>query len=315
MPKTGDYDDNIVASVTAGQFCARLDLELLAGKDEQNLTFSTVNVNRPGLQLAGFYGHFVAKRAQVIGEMEMEYLRRLTSAERKKTVDSLLRRDIPCLIISTSIEPCSEILDSAKKHNRIVFRSKFNTTHLINKLVIYLNELLAPHMTIHGVLVDIYGVGVLLIGRSSIGKSETALELVQRDHRLVADDAVNIKRINDRLVGSAPAIIRNFMEVRGIGIIDISSMYGAGAVKLTKMVDLVVELETWEDGKVYDRLGEEGKSHTILDIDLPKLVIPVKPGRNLASILEVAARNYRLKSMGYDTLKELNNRVMGVNQE
>ena len=305
-----DSNNDMIVGVKVEEFCKRLELETLVGKPQDTLTFSTVNVNRPGLQLAGFYGHFVPKRAQVIGEMEMEYLRALTSNKRKKVLDELFCRDIPCLIISTSIEPCPEILESAKNHSRIVLRSKSSTTQLINMLVIYLNDLLAPNLTIHGVLVDIFGVGVLLIGRSSVGKSETVLELIQRYHRLVADDAVIIKRVNNRLIGSSPEIIRNFMEVRGIGIIDISSMFGAGAVKLTKVIDLVVELETCDDTKIYDRLGEDTATHTILDISLSKLTIPVKPGRNLASILEVAARNYRLKSMGYDTLQELNNRVL-----
>ena len=295
--------------VSAEAFASKLDLEILQGTGEQMVALSTVNVNRPGMQLAGFYGHFVAERIQVIGEMEIEYLRELTQTRRTKAINELMACNIPCLILSTSIEPVPEILKCAKKHKRIVLRSKLNTTQLINKLVIYLNDLLAPQKTIHGVLIDIYGVGVLIIGRSSVGKSETALALVQRNHRLVADDAVSIKRVNGILIGSAPSVIRNFMEVRGIGIIDISSMYGAGSVRLTKKIDLVVELEEWDDKKEYDRLGGDNKTHTILDVEVSKHIIPIKPGRSLASILEVAARNYSLKVMGYDTLKELNDRM------
>jgi len=304
-----EYDTHEIATVSAETFSAKLDLEILHGAKEQAITLGTVNVNRPGMQLAGFYGHFVAKRVQVIGEMETEYLRGLSQTRRLKAIEEFMAQDIPCLILSTAIEPVPEILRCAKKYKRIILRSKLNTTQLINKLVIYLNDLLAPHVTIHGVLIDIYGVGVLIIGRSSIGKSETALELVQRDHRLIADDAVTIKRVNDILIGSSPPVIRNFLEVRGIGIVDISNMYGAGSVRMDNSVDLIVELEEWDSKKVYDRLGEENRTHCILGVEVSKLLIPVKPGRNLAAILEVAARNFRLKSMGYDTLRELNNRM------
>ena len=304
-----EQDTHEIVDVSAEEFSAKLDLEVIAGNREQTITLGTVNVNRPGMQLTGFYGHFVAKRVQVIGEMEIEYLRGLSNAKRLKAIEEFMAQDIPCLILSTSIEPLPEILKCAKTHKRIVLRSKLNTTQLINKLVIYLNELLAPHVTIHGVLIDIYGVGVLIIGRSSIGKSETALELVQRDHRLVADDAVTIKRVNDILIGSSPPVIRNFLEVRGIGIVDISNMYGAGSVRMDNSIDLIVELEEWDNKKAYDRLGEENKTHCILGVEVAKLLIPVKPGRNLAAILEVAARNFRLKSMGYDTLRELNSRI------
>jgi len=304
-----DNDTHEIVEVSAEVFSTKLGLEILQGIKEQVIILGTVNVNRPGMQLAGFYGHFVAKRVQVIGEMEIEYLRGLTKTRRLKAIDEFMSQDIPCLILSTSIEPVPEILKCAKKYKRIVLRSKQNTTQLINKLVIYLNDLLAPHITMHGVLIDIYGVGVLLIGRSSIGKSETALELVQRDHRLIADDAVTIKRVNDILIGSSPPVIRNFLEVRGIGIVDISNMYGAGSVRMDNSIDLIVELEEWDNKKAYDRLGEDNKTHCILGVEVSKLLIPVKPGRNLAAILEVAARNFRLKSMGYDTLKELNSRM------
>ena len=208
-------------------------------------------------------------------------------------------------IITTVLEPIRELVDAAVKYNRVVLRSKLRTTAFVNELSIYLNELLAPTITIHGVLVDLYGVGVLLIGHSSVGKSESALELIQRGHRLVADDAVCLKRVNDRLVGSAPVKIRHLMEIRGLGIIDVEKMYGSGSVRQTKMVDFVACLEDWNEEKQYDRLGDETHTYNILDIDMPEYIIPVRPGRNVASILEAAARNFRAKLLGYNVMDEL----------
>lgn len=302
-----EVEENEV-DVKVSEFCERLKLEILH-KGREYMHISTFNINRPGLQLAGYYEHFGSERVQVIGEMEMAYLKTLDDDARLKACEELFKYDFPCIVVSTVLEPIKELMLCAEKYNRLVLRSSLRTTVIMNELSILLNELLAPTQTIHGVLVDLYGVGVLLVGNSSIGKSETALELVQRNHRLVADDAVCIKRISDRLVGTSPSIIRYFMEVRGIGIIDIRSMYGAGAVKLTKVIDMVVQLETWDESKEYDRLGNIKETYSILDLKLPKHTIPVKPGRNLAVILEVAARNHRLKSMGYDTLQELDKRI------
>ena len=198
-----------------------------------------------------------------------------------------------------------DVSAAAEKYGRNIFRSSLRTTAFVNELSIYLNELLAPTETIHGVLVDLFGVGVLIIGNSSIGKSETALELIQRGHRLVADDAVCLKRVNDRLVGSAPVKIRHLMEIRGLGIIDVEKMYGSGSVRQTKMVDFVACLEDWNEEKQYDRLGDETHTYNILDIDMPEYIIPVRPGRNVASILEAAARNFRAKLLGYNVMDEL----------
>ncbi len=296
-------------------FCSRLDLEVLHKGSREFMHISTFNINRPGLQLAGYYEHFSAERVQVIGEMETAFLKTLPIEKRLETVEKLFRYDFPCLVISTVLEPGEEIMQCAVKYDRVVLRSKLRSTMIMNELSIFLNELLAPTETIHGVLVDIYGVGTLLIGKSSIGKSETALELIQRNHRLVADDAVSIKRVSDRLIGSSPSIIRYFMEVRGIGIIDIRQMYGIGAVKLTKTIDMVVKLETWDEEKEYDRMGDVKEFYTILDVELPMYTIPVKPGRNLAAILEVAARNHRLKDLGYDTLAELDRRIRASHED
>lgn len=298
-----------IADIDIDEFCSQLDLEVVYKGTRDKLHISTFNINRPGLQLAGYFEHFGEERVQVIGEMEMSYLKTLSDDDASKAIESLFMHNFPCLVLSTNLEPGAAILAAAEKYDRVVLRSSLRTTMIMNELSIFFNELLAPTVTMHGVLMDLYGVGVLITGNSSVGKSETALELIQRNHRLVADDAVVIRRVSDRLVGSSPSVIRYLMEVRGIGIIDIRSMYGSGAVKLTKVIDMVIKLEEWDNDKEYDRLGNVKETYTILDADLPMHTVPVKPGRNLAVILEVAARNYRLKSMGYDTLEELDKRI------
>lgn len=295
--------------VKVEDFARKLNLEILHRGEKGYMHISTFNINRPGLQLAGYYQHFGSERVQVLGEQEMAFLKQLPPDKRMEAVERLFKHDFPCMVISTGGQPCEEIMLCAKKYDRSVLRSELRSTMIMNELSIFLNELLAPTETIHGVLLDLYGVGVLLVGKSSVGKSETALELVQRNHRLVADDAVCIKRVSDRLIGTSPSIIRYFMEVRGIGIVDVRQLYGAGAVKLTKVIDMVVKLETWDEEKEYDRLGNVKEYYTILGMNMPMYTVPVKSGRNLAVILEVAARNHRLKDMGYDTLKELDDRM------
>jgi HPr kinase/phosphorylase len=298
----------IIERVKTTEFAKILDLEIISlGKEY--ITLSTININRPGIQLTGYYTHFGADRIQIMGEMEFAYLKSLTDEQRYQSLDKYFSYPLPCLIISTNLEPMSEMVELAQKHQIPLLRSAQRTTFIFNDLVAYLNELLAPTITMHGVLMDMYGVGVLITGNSGIGKSENALELIQRGHRLVADDAVIIKRVHDRLIGSAPENIRYLMEVRGIGIIDVRNMYGVGAVKLTKVIDMVLELERWDDNKEYDRLGIT-QNIEILGHHLPKILVPVRPGRNLAVILEVAARDHRLKSMGFSALDELNNRLM-----
>ena len=303
-----EVDEN-ETDLNIDEFCRQLGLEVLRRGKNENIHFSTFNINRPGLQLADSYDHFVYKRVQVFGEQESAYLNGMEPDKRMRACDRLFGYDIPCVVITSALEPCAELMACAEKYDRIVLRSRQRTTMFMNELSIFLNRLLAPTQTIHGVLVDLYGVGVLIIGKSSVGKSETALELIQRGHRLVADDAVCIKRVNDKLIGMAPGVIRYFMELRGIGIIDVRQMYGAGAVKLTKAIDLVIRLETWDEEKEYDRLGNKKELHNILEVELPMHTVPVKPGRNLAIILEAAARNYRLKSMGFDTVAELDSRM------
>lgn len=297
-------------SVPIEKFVEDLQLEVLYKDDCKYINISTTDVNRPGLQLAGFFDYFAYERVQVIGKVEMTYLRGLDMITRRKRLDKYLQYPIPCIIVSRGMDIPDELIEIAQLYKRPLFRTYKDTTQFINRMMNYLEGVLAPRITRHGVLVDVYGVGILLLGDSGIGKSETALELVKRGHRLVADDAVEIKRVSDnRLVGEAPELIKHFMEVRGIGIIDIRAMYGAGAIINSKSIDLVITLEIWDNNKVYDRLGLVEESIDILDVTLPKITIPVRPGRNLAIIVEVAAMNFRLKNSGYHAAQVLNQRL------
>lgn len=269
------------------------------------------NVNRPGLQLAGFFDNFQYERVQIIGETEHLFFHSLGKEGMKKSIEALLSYDIPLLIFSKKTEPSEELLEAAKKFSRIVVKSRESTTKTLSKISYYLNYHLAPEILIHGVLVDVDGVGILIIGESGVGKSETALELINRNHRLVADDAVRIIKLDEEtLQGSATETIEHFMEIRGLGIIDIHSLYGIGAVKNSKKIDLVVELEIWEEGKYYDRIGLDQEYTEILGTKIPKITVPVRPGRNLGIILELAARNQRQKKMGYDAAVEFNDRII-----
>lgn len=302
-----EIDENEV-DVRISDFCERLNLIVLNKGKKRKMHISTYNVARPGLQLAGFFEHFSKERVQVVGEQEVAYLKHMTHEQRVVACENLFKYNFPCMVI-TNTEVLEEVVDAAKKYGRVLLQSGLRTTAFINELSIYLNEILAPTVVMHGVLVDIYGVGVLITGKSSVGKSETALELIKLGHRLVADDAVCIRRISDRLIGEAPETTRHFMEIRGIGIIDVRAMYGASAIRTRKVIDIVVQLEDWDPDKEYDRLGDEKQSQEILQMKLTKYIVPVKPGRNLASILEVAARSFRLNTMGINALDELRNRL------
>lgn len=276
-----------------------------------NIEIDVADVNRPSLQLAGFFEYFDASRLQVIGMVEYTYLESLSSEDRYKAVERLIKEPVPAIIFTRDLEPFPEVIECAKKYNRAVYVSEYSTSRFTSAIILYLNVALAPMTQLHGVLVEVYGEGILLLGESGVGKSETAIELVKRGHRLVADDAVEIRRVSNKsLVGSAPEVIRHFIELRGIGIVDVKRLFGMGAVKDTENIDLVINLENWQQGKAYDRLGLDTQKKDILGIEVPCLTIPIKPGRNLAMIVEVAAMNARQRKMGYNAAEELNERII-----
>ncbi|MFZ5966374.1 MAG: HPr(Ser) kinase/phosphatase [Bacillota bacterium] len=297
--------------VLLDQFIKDMDLEVIYMPEKVDFHVEISEINRPGLQLAGFYTYFAYERVQVIGRVEWTFFSTLTTEVRKERAERLLAYPIPCLIFSRGLDVYQEILDAAKKYNRPLFRTTVPTTKFTAKITNYLEDKLAPVITRHGVLVEVYGIGILMIGESGVGKSETALELIKRGHRLVADDAVEIKKKDEKTIeGSAPELIRHYMEIRGVGILDIIQLYGVGAVRDQKYIDMVIELENWDDKKQYDRLGLDGEYMDILGIQISKLTIPIKPGRNLAMLVEVAARNHRQKQMGFNAAEALNAKLL-----
>ena len=282
-----------------------------AAKNYDSVQLMVEEVMRPGLQLTGFFNHFEPLRLQVIGNAESTYLRTLSHERLESIFDELFSHKIPALVFARNIEPMPECMEMAHKHDITILRCLESTSYVVSSLITYLKNALAPRIARHGVLVEVYGEGLLLMGESGIGKSEAAAELLKRGHRLIADDAVEIKRVSDlTLVGSAPEIIRHFFELRGIGIVDVRRLFGMGAIKDTERIDLVINLEKWEEGKMYERLGIDTKYTEILGLSIPSLTIPVRPGRNLAVVVEVAAMNQRHKMMGYNAAKELNERMM-----
>ncbi len=284
---------------------------------QRDILIETVDVNRPGLQIAGFFDYFDPKRIQIFGMVEKTYLEEFSSDERRKKLDAFFDTGIPVLIITRDMEVMPEILEIAEKYKTNILRTQISTSGFMSALIAYLNVELAPRITRHGVLVEVYGEGVLILGESGVGKSETAVELMKRGHRLVADDAVEIKRVSSKaLVGSSPEVIRHFIEMRGIGIVDVKKIFGMGAVKDTEKIDLVIHIENWQKDKQYDRLGLTDNYTNILGIDVPSLTIPVRPGRNLAVIFEIAAMNNRQRRMGYNAAEALNNRLLNqMNEE
>jgi len=282
------------------------------GKAEK-MIITEKEINRPGIQLAGYFDYFTPERIQIIGKTEYTFFGNFDEESRDNTLSQYFSYDIPIVIVTRGMELREDFFKWASKMGTIVCSTKKETTRFINKLSSYLEERMAPTQTVHGVLVDINGVGVLIKGESSIGKSETALELVQNGNRLVADDAVEIKRSDDGvLIGQSPELLRNYLEIRGIGIIDIRSLYGARSINPRKRVDLVAYLESWNPEKYYDRLGLDKDYEYILDTKIEKIVVPVKPGRNIAMVLEVAAMNYRQRQLGNDAAIEFSNKLTDV---
>ncbi|MBE6852244.1 MAG: HPr(Ser) kinase/phosphatase [Ruminococcus sp.] len=298
-------------TVTLQQIIDELKLEeLYLPKPAVEVLISENEVNRPGLQLMNFYEYFNPERIQVLGKTEFAYLSTIGEKERTDIISKLFSTHIPALVITRDLECFPEIITLAEKEAIPVLLSKDSTSNFVAALIAFLNLNLAPRITRHGVLIEIYGEGVLILGESGVGKSETAIELVKRGHRLVADDAVEIRKVsNISLVGTSPDNIRHFLELRGIGIINARRLFGVGAVKVTEKIDLVVELELWNPEKLYDRMGIDNEYVSILGVNVPSATIPVKPGRNLAVILEVAAMNNRQKKMGYNAAHELLERL------
>ena len=272
----------------------------------EQLKISTEAVNRPGLQLGGFYGYYDVDRIQIIGKAECAYMEQMAPEERAARIDEFMQHNPPVIIFCNETVPPEEFVEAAQKYKIAVLSTHEQTSSFTSALIALLNVELAPRITRHGVLVEVYGEGILIVGDSGIGKSELAIELVKRGHRLVADDAVELRKVSNRqIMGTAPENIRHFIELRGVGIINVSRVYGAGAVKVTETVDLVVQLEPWDPQKNYQRTGLETEYYEILGVKIPSTEIPVSPGRNLAVVLETAAINNRQKKMGYNAAKEL----------
>jgi HPr kinase/phosphorylase len=274
------------------------------GRDFDNTVVTISDVNRPALQLVGFYDYFDDKRLQILGRGEMQFLERMTEAERTRVFNKLLSYPFPAMIVARDMEAPPELVQMANKHDRTLLRSAESTVDVTSKLIDYLNRAMAPQIARHGVLMNIYGQGVLILGDSGIGKSETAIELLKRGHRLVADDAVEIRRISNNLFGTAPELIRHYIEIRGVGVIDVQQLFGMGAVQFDTEIDLVIQLEQWVDGKFYDRLGLGEEKYEMLEVELPIVTIPVRPGRNLAGIVEIATMKNRQMKYGYNSARD-----------
>ncbi|MBQ3018937.1 MAG: HPr(Ser) kinase/phosphatase [Clostridia bacterium] len=290
------------------------NLEIIyAPENLDSILLTRAEIHRPGLPLTGFFDYFDPLRMQILGLVESIYLEKLEPSVRYERIRAFMEKKPVCIVLARDIEPFSEMLEMSKEFDIPLLRTKISTNSFVSNIISTLNVELAPTITRHGVLVEVYGEGVLILGDSGIGKSETAIELIKRGHRLIADDAVEISKVSEKtLVGKAPEIIRHYTELRGIGIVDIRRIFGMGAVKETEKIQLIIKLEHWVDGKTYDRMGLDNETFTILGIDIPAITIPVRPGRNLAVVLEIAAMNSRLKRMGYNTAEEFNKKLEEV---
>lgn len=290
--------------------------KLYESSDCADVLISTADVNRPGLQIVGFFDYFDSQRLQIVGKVELTYLEQFPSEKRFRLLETLFSKKIPALIITRAMQVWPEMLELAEKYDVTLLRTEETTSNLMSALISYLNVQIAPRMTRHGVLVEVYGEGILILGESGVGKSETAIELLKRGHRLVADDAVEIKRVSSKTLGGGiPGDYPAFCGASRHRIIDVKEIFGIGAVKDTESIDLIIHLEPWEEGKQYDRLGMVDEYTNIMGINIPSLTVPVKQGRNLAVIIEVAAMNNRQKRMGYNAAVELNKRLMAEMQK
>jgi len=301
----------MIKSLSVSEFIERtkenLKVQTIAGTGGLDRSVAIPDINRPGLALAGYLDFFAFDRVQVMGLTEVNYLKQLEPPLLTERLQRVFKYEIPCFIITRGLTPPDEFLKQAEEASVPVLRSLLTTTKVVSKIIVFLDNQFSPETNLHGVLVDVYGVGVMIMGRAGVGKSECALELVERGHRLVADDVVFIRRRGDRfLYGEGSSMLRHHMEIRGLGIFDVKNVFGIGAVRNTKRINLIVELEDWDASKEYDRIGITEDTYTVLEVKLPKITIPVRPGRNMAIIIEVAALNHRLREMGLDSEQLLN---------
>ncbi|KGR80005.1 HPr(Ser) kinase/phosphatase [Ureibacillus manganicus] len=300
-------------SVTTRDVIEKFNLTLVSGNEGIGRYITTSDLSRPGLEMAGYFTHYPANRVQLIGKTELSFFDMLPTNLKKERMLRLCSTETPAIIISRGLEVPEELIQASNENNVPVLLTTMKTTRFSSRLTNFLESRLAPYVAMHGVLVDVYGIGVLIIGKSGVGKSETALELIKKGHRLVADDCVEIRQeAEDLLIGSPPPLLEHLLEIRGIGIIDIMTLFGASAVRPQKRITLIVELENWDGEKVYDRLGLDEEKMKIIDTEITKLTIPVQPGRNVSVIIEVAAMNYRLKKLGVNAAQEFSRRLEEV---
>ncbi|MDQ0496742.1 HPr(Ser) kinase/phosphatase [Paenibacillus brasilensis] len=302
--------------VKVSELVQQFQMEVISGEKGLRRLITVDDLNRPGLEMAGYFEYHAQERVQLLGRSELAFLGMLPPEERKDRMERLCTELTPCIIVTRGLEVPAELVKASAERDVPVLRTNMATTILSSRITGFLERKLAPTATIHGVLCDVYGVGMLITGSSGIGKSETALELVKRGHRLVADDAVEIRQTSDfQLHGTAPELIRHLLEIRGVGIINVMTLFGAGAVRNNKRITLVVRLEAWQQDKQYDRLGLDEETTRIIDTEVPLVTIPVRPGRNLAVIIEVAAMNYRLKQMGVNAALQFTNKLTATISE
>lgn len=312
MKKEGSF----LPKVLTKDILKKFDLELISGEEGINRPITTSDISRPGLEIAGYFEYYPADRIQLLGITELSFFGKLNSTDRVDRIEKLCTDITPAIIITRDLEVPVELIEAAERESVPVMRTKLKTTRFSSRLTNYLESKLAPTTAVHGVLVDIYGIGVLITGKSGVGKSETALELVKRGHRLVADDCVEIRQDDENtLIGTSPELIEHLLEIRGLGIINVMTLFGAGAVRSHKKISLVMNLEIWDQKKQYDRLGLDEEKMKIIDAHITKLTIPVRPGRNLAVIIEVASMNFRLKKMGVNAAQQFTDRLSDVIEE
>jgi HPr kinase/phosphorylase len=291
----------------------RFHLELISGEEGINRPITTSDISRPGIEIAGYFEYYPAERIQLLGKTELSFFEELPKNERISRMERLCTDITPAIIVTRDLQVPEELIEASERESVPVLKANMKTTRFSSRLTNFLESKLAPTTAVHGVLVDIYGIGVLITGKSGVGKSETALELVKRGHRLVADDCVEIRQEDqDTLVGASPDLIEHLLEIRGLGIINVMTLFGAGAVRSNKRITLVINLEIWDAAKQYDRLGLDDEKMKIIDTEITKITVPVRPGRNLAVIIEVAAMNYRLKRMGVNAAQQFTERLSDV---